>query len=63
MIFGKWLSIINYLESARTIMTLVGISLLLCAASLLLLVISYMKLKFKLDAKEPQTPPKSDITL
>jgi hypothetical protein len=63
MNFCNWLSILKYLENARMIMTMCGLSLALSTASLLILVISYVRLKFKLIAKEHQTQPKFPNTI
>jgi hypothetical protein len=51
LIPASWLSFINFLENAQTIMAMVSISLVLSAISLLVLVICLLRLKFKLANK------------
>ena len=63
MIFSNWLCLINFLENTRTIMAMVGISLVLSSASLLLLVVSYCRLIFKSVANDSLNPPKFPTTL
>jgi hypothetical protein len=63
MIFCDWWSIIKFVQHERTIMAMVGISLVLSTASLLLLVVSYIRLKFKLATKNHLNTPKLPTTI
>ena len=58
MNIGNWLSFINLIQNSRTILAMVGLSLLLSTASLLLLTISYIRLKGKFTTKNQLNQPK-----
>jgi len=63
MIFCDWWSIIKFVQHERTIMAMCGLTLVLSIASLLLLIIAFIRLKFKLISKDHQTPPKFPNTI
>ncbi len=53
----------KYVQDIKTIMGLLSISSLLSAISVFLLVVGYLRLKFKIMVKDRLNPPKFPTTL